>query len=144
MDYSPYPPPRNKLDLRAVIETPLRVFVWWLGIVLLATLVGYPNVICVTPLVWLAAFQVGKLCVTRTKSVLPNRRMTEAGLAGGIFGLLQGLLFGVIVPFMGANQTDAWTQSIGLILIMLIASIWIGAGLAFLAAYLSETRRGGW
>ena len=120
---------------------PLQLFVWWLGIVLLGTLVGYPNVICITPLVWLAAYRVGVLCITRSKSVLPNRRMTEAGLAGGLFGLLQGVLFGVILPIMGQGQNEAESSLIGFTLIVLIVSVWIGAGLAFLAAYLNETRR---
>ncbi|MDX1379206.1 MAG: hypothetical protein R3307_10175 [Anaerolineales bacterium] len=141
MMYGSHPPSKSGLDRRVIFEAPLRHFVWWLGFVLLGTFIGYPNAICLTPLVWLLAYRVGVFCSARTKSVLPMRRLTEAGLAGGIFGLLQGLLFGVILPFMAANQDEEWTKSIGLILIMLIASIWIGAGLSFFAAYLIETRR---
>lgn len=143
MEYSPFPPPSRKLDLRIVFEIPLRQFVWWLALVLLISLAGYPGVVCVTPVVWLIALRVGHQVSVRSKSVYPKSRLAEAGLAGGLLGLLQGILFAVIIPFMGPVQSDEWTKGFGLILIMLVAGIWVGAGLSFFTAYLNENRRGG-
>ena len=133
--------PKEKLDLRVIFEVSLRQFVWWLAAVLIVTFAGYPGVVCVTPLAWLVALRVGSLCAAGSKSTYPKHRLTEAALAGGLFGLLQGVLFGVIVPFMGPVADNEWTKATGLILIMIFAGIWIGAGLAYFTAYLSEQKR---
>ena len=134
-------PTSNSLDFRVMLETPLRQFVPWLAAVLLVTFAGYPGVVCVTPMAWLIALQVGNICVTRSRSQLSSRRLTEAALAGGLFGLLQGILFGVISPFMGPIQDDEWTRTIVLILIMIVVGVFAGAGLSFFTAYLNEQRR---
>ena len=137
---SPSVPP-NRLDLRIIIETPLRQLAPWLAMVLIVTFAGYPGVVCVTPMAWLIALRVGNICVARSRSQLSSRRLTEAALAGGFFGFLQGVLFGVISPFMGPIQADEWTRAIVLILIMIAVGIFAGAGLSFLTAYLNEQRR---
>ena len=136
-----FPAPKEKLDLRVIFEVPLRQFVWWLVMVLLVTFAGYPGVVCVTPMAWLIALRVGNLCAAHSRSMLPKHRLTEAGLAGGLLGLLQGALFGVIVPFMGPVADNEWAKATGLIVIMVIAGIWIGAGFSFFTAYLNEQRR---
>ena len=129
------------LDLRVIIEIPLRQFAWWLVIVLLVTVAGYPGVVCVTPMAWLIALRVGNLVALRSLSELSSRRLTEAALAGGLLGLLQGILFGIISPFMGPIQADEWTRTIILIIGMLIVGTLIGAGLAYTTAYLIEQKR---
>jgi len=134
-------PTASGLDLRVIIETPLRQFAPWLAIVLIVTFAGYPGVVCVTPMAWLMALRVGNICAARSKSQLSSRRLTEAALAGGIFGILQGILFGAVTPFMGPIQADEWTRAIILILGMLIVGIFAGAGLSFFTAYLNEQRR---
>jgi len=133
--------PLSSFDFRVMIETPLRQFVPWLAVVLLVTFAGQPGVICVTPLAWLIALRVGNICAARSRSQLSSRRLTEAALAGGLFGLLQGVLFGVITPFMGPIQDDEWTRAIALILIMVVIGTFVGAGLSFFTAYLNEQRR---
>ena len=134
-------PAPSGLDLRVVFETPLRQFVWWLVAVLLVTVAGYPGVVCVTPMAWLIALRIGNLVALRSLSDLSSQRLTEAALAGGLLGLLQGILFGVITPFMGPIQADEWTRTIILIIGMLIVGTLIGAGLAYTTAYLIEQKR---
>src|SRR5215207_4792782 len=90
-------PSFEKLDLRTVLETPLREFVPWLAMVVLVSLAGYPGVVCVTPMAWLLALRVGNLCVAHSKSGQSSQRLMEAALAGGFLGFLQGMLFLVIV-----------------------------------------------
>ena len=133
-------PPSNGLDLRIIFETPLRQFVLWLAMVILVSLAGYPGVICVTPMGWLIALRVGNLCVARSRSEKSSQRLVEAAFAGGVLGLLQGILFIVIVPLLGPIQTDEWMQTIILTLIMVIVGIFAGAGLSFFTAYLNERR----
>lgn len=132
--------PPNGLDLRIVFETPLRQFVLWLAMVILVSLAGYPGVICVTPMGWLIALRVGNLCVARSRSEKSSQRLVEATFAGGILGLLQGILFIVVVPLLGPIQADEWMQTIILTLIMVIVGIFAGAGLSLFTAYLNERR----
>lgn len=136
MTFSP-----KRLDLRTIIEIPLRQFVPWLAIVLLATWAGYPGVVCITPMAWLLALRVGMICVRRSKSEQSAQRLLEAAFAGGFLGLLQGILFTVIIPFMGPIETNERTNMLVLTLILLIAGVFAGAGLSFFTAYLIERRR---
>jgi len=131
----------TSLDWRIVIETPLRQFVPWLAIVLLMTFAGYPGVVCVTPMAWLIALRVGNICVWRSRSEQSSRRLTEAALAGGVLGFLQGLLFAVIISRLEPISPDDQTKSIVLTLIMIAVGILAGAALAFVTAYLNEQRR---
>ena len=133
-------PPSNGLDLRIVFETPLRQFVLWLAMVVLVSLAGYPGVICVTPMAWLIALRVGNLCVARSRSQKSSQRLVEATFAGGILGLLQGILFIFVVPLLGPIQADEWMQTIILTLFMVIVGTFTGAGLSFFTAYLNERR----
>jgi hypothetical protein len=130
-----------KLDLRMIFETPIRQFAPWLASVLVVTWAGYPGVICVTPLAWLMALRVGNVCVARSRSESSSSRLAEAALAGGIFGLLQGVLFAVLVPLMGPIQADEQTRMAMITLIMLVLGVLAGAGLSFFTAFLNEQRR---
>jgi len=131
----------NRLDLRVIIETPLRQFVPWLAMVLLVTWAGYPGVVCVTPMAWLIALRVGNLCVWRSRSTLSSRCLTEAALAGGLLGLLQGLLFAGIITLLEPVNADERSRAIILTLILIVAGILAGAFLSFVTAYLNERRR---
>jgi hypothetical protein len=132
----------KRLDFRTILEVSLRQFVPWLAMVVIVSLAGYRGVICVTPMAWLLALRVGNICVARSRSEDSSRRLLEAALAGGFLGLLQGILFLVVIPFLGPIQADEWTRTILLTLIMVIMGIFAGAGLSFFTAYLNERRRG--
>ncbi len=129
------------IDFRVILEVPLRQFVLWLAMVLIVTFVGYPGVVCVTPMAWLLALRVGNICVARSRSEGSSRRLMEAALAGGFLGLLQGILFLVVLPLMGPIQHDEITKTIILTSTLLILGIFAGAGLSFFTAYFSERRR---
>lgn len=130
----------QKLDLRTIFGVPIRQFILWLAMVILVSFAGYPGVVCVTPMAWLIALRVGNLCVARSRSEKSSQRLLEAVLAGGFLGLLQGILFLVVIPFSGPIQADERIQTIILSLIMVIAGIFAGAGFSFFTAYLSERR----
>ena len=129
------------LDTRVILETPLRQFVPWLAMVLLVTWAGYPGVVCVTPMAWLIALQVGNLTVARSRSETASRRLAEAALAGAVLGLLQGLLFAAIISLLEPINADDRTRTIVLTLIMIVVGIAAGAGLSFFTAYMNERRR---
>ena len=132
--------PSKSLDVRVIIETALRQFVPWLAMVALVSLAGYPGVICVTPMAWLIALRVGNLCVAHSTSQNSSQRLWEAALAGGLLGLLQGILFLVFLLFLGPIEASEWTRAVLLVLIQLILGILAGAGLSFFTAYLTEQR----
>ena len=140
---TPFPPSSSaseRLDLRVIVEMPLRQFAPWLAAVLLVTWAGYPGVACVTPLAWLIALRVGIVCVAHSRSMQRARRLQEAALAGGWFGLLQGLLFGIIVPRMGPVQANEQTSAAVLIGLMIMLGMVAGAGLSVFTAYMVERR----
>ena len=87
------------------------------------------------------ALCMGNICIARSKSEHSSRRLLEAALAIAIFGFLQGLLFVVIVPFMGPIKSDEMAKAIILTLIMISAGMVVGAGLSLVTAYLNERRR---
>ena len=136
------PSSQNKLDLRIVFTVPLRQFAWWFIIVLLVAFTGYPGVVCITPMAWLLALRAGNQIAWHSKSGLRSQRLTESALAGGLLGLLQGILFAVIVPFMGPIRNNEMTNSIVLILLILVVGIPATAALSFFAAYWNENQRG--
>jgi hypothetical protein len=133
--------PSPKLDLRTMIETPIRQFIPWLASVVLVTLAGYPGVVCVTPMAWLIALRVGNVCTARSRSETSTNRLIEAALAGGIIGFLQGVLFIVIVPLIGPIQADEQANTVILSLLMLGIGMAAGAGLSFFTAFLNEQRK---
>lgn len=109
--------------------------------VLLVTFAGYPGVVCVTPMAWLIALRVGNVCAARSRSDKASSRKIEAALAGGILGLLQGILFAVIIaqlePINPNDQVRAMVLTIGIIAVGMVA----GAVLSFITAYFNEQRR---
>jgi len=90
---------------------------------------------------WLIALQVGNLCVSRSRSTVSSRRLTEAALAGGMLGFLQGLLFAAIITMLEPINADERSRTIILTLIIIVAGILAGAALSFVTAYLNERRR---
>ena len=135
------PDSSNKLDFRNILETPLRQFVPWLAAVLLVTFAGYPGVVCVTPMAWLIALQVGNVAVRNSRSGSSASRKLEAALAGAFLGLLQGILFAVIITQLEPISADEQARSTVLTLGMTVAGIVLGAVLSFITAYFSEQRR---
>ena len=131
----------NGLDFRVILETPVRQFVGWLAMVILVTWAGYPGVVCVTPVAWLIALRVGNLVAARSRSGASSRRLTEAALAGAALGLLQGILFAVVISQLEPINPDDRSRSTVLTLIMIAVGILAGAGLSFFTAYLNEQRR---
>lgn len=77
----------------------------------------------------------------RSRSNQTSRRLQEAALAGGWFGLLQGLLFMIIVPHMGPVQASEQTSATVIIVLMIVIGMLVGAGLSVFTAYNIERRK---
>jgi hypothetical protein len=136
------PRPGSALDIRLILETPLRLFVAWLAMVLLVTWAGYPGVICVTPFAWITATAVGQRCAARSSNPTARGRLLEAALAGAFFGLLQGVLFAVFVPALGPLRAEEQASALGISLGIVCAGVPVAAGLAAVTAWLAGRRAG--
>jgi hypothetical protein len=142
MQPSPLPStPRRPLDLRVIVAIPLGQFAPWLAMVLLVSRAGYPGGVCVTPLAWLIALRVGLMCATHSARPLLGRRLLEAALAGGWLGFLQGALFFVIAPRLGAIKASEQTAAVMIGAGMVVMGMLAGASLANFMAYQAERRR---
>ena len=90
---------------------------------------------------WLIALRVGYICAAHSRSDVSSRRLIEAALAGGLLGVLQGILFAIIISQLEPINASEQTRTIALTLIMIAAGVLAGAGLSFFTAYLNEQRR---
>ena len=131
----------DRLDFRVILETPVRQFIGWLAMVLLVTWSGYPGVVCVTPMAWLIALRVGNLVAARSRSEASSRRLMEAALAGAVLGLLQGILFAVIISQLEPINPEDAVRSTVLTIGMIVVGMLAGAFLSFITAYFNEQRR---
>ena len=95
------------MDFVAVLRASLAPFIAWTAAVLFVTFVGrQPGVACVTPVAWVMACWVGLSCVDGSRSERKSALLAEAALAGAIYGLLAGLLFIFIAPYMGEVKPE--------------------------------------
>lgn len=129
----------SRFDLRTVLKTLLVCFVPWLSVVLLIAWRGQPGVICMTPLAWLMALWVGVRCAANSSSITAKHRLTEAAVAGALFGLLQGVLFTLVVSRMTTADENA--QATRFVIVIIVLGTLVGGGLAALNAWLFERRR---
>jgi uncharacterized membrane protein YedE/YeeE len=138
---NPLSSPSNGLDWRAALVVPLRLFAPWLAIVLVVTWAGYPGVVCVTPMAWLLALRVGLVVAGQSSSPQPGQRLREAALAGALFGLLQGLLFAVLILRVGEILPGERFGAALMIALVLVFGILIGAALSLFTASQLERRQ---
>ena len=127
-------------NIRLILETPLRQFAPWLAMVLLVTWAGYPGVVCATPMAWLIALAVGLRIASQSPSPSRSQRLTEAALAGAFLGLLQGVLFFIILPRLGPIAEDEQAAALAISLGMLFVGMPVAAGLSVFTAWLVERR----
>lgn len=131
----------TKLDIRSIVGTSFGNFAPWLAAVLFITWSGYPGVVCITPMAWLLAIPTGMICSSRSRTQKFSARLLEATLAGGILGLLQGLLFFIIIPIMGPIKPEEEANQMTLNLIMLTAGVLVAAVLSLFSAISMERRK---
>ena len=94
-----------------------------------------------TPMAWLLAIPIGMVCSLRSKTQKFSTRLLESTLAGGILGLLQGLLFFIIIPVMGPIKPEEEANQMTLNLIMLTAGALVAAVLSLFSAFSTERRK---
>jgi hypothetical protein len=131
-----------RLDFRNIGKGILVPFAFWLVAVLGVTFgARQPGVVCATPMAWLMALWVGMRCAAYSRSVQKSARLTEAALAGGVFGLLQGILFLAIMPLMGSIRVEEHQKAILWGVIMIVFGAVLSAVLSVAIAATAERKR---
>lgn len=131
-----------RFDCKAVVNAIWLPFVVWLVAVIAVTFGGrQPGVVCATPMAWLLALWVGLRCAVRSRSAQRSSRLTEAALAGALFGLLQGGLFALIAPFMGSIQAGERQKAMLISVIMIVFGAIVSGVLSVAIGASQEKRR---
>ncbi len=86
----------QKINYQVILSALFLPLLLWTGSVVAISLMGYPGVICMTPVAWLLALPVG-IRIYRESSSLGSRLVKEAALGGGLLGFWQGLLVPVVM-----------------------------------------------
>jgi hypothetical protein len=73
----------------------------WVALTALFVAIDYPAVLCVTPLAWVLALYAGRVC---GQGAGGRSGLVEAGVAGGLLGLAQGLLFGLLSVLLEPSE----------------------------------------
>ncbi len=132
----------KRLDFSAIWRSALAPFIVWVAVVIILVFVRrQPGVICITPLAWVMACWVGMACVARSRSAQRSARLTEAALAGGLLGLLQGLLFIVIMPVMGEVKPEERQKAVLLGVAMIVIGVVVSALLSLAVGAGQDRRR---
>ncbi len=107
----------------------------WTGSMVVISLMGYPEVICMTPVAWVLALPVG-LRVHRESQSPRKRAVLEAALSGGFLGFWQGLMVPAVMvssAYVAPGRIGAETPSpVFAALLMVILSVPVTAGIAAL------------
>ncbi|HZT60102.1 MAG TPA: hypothetical protein VFA21_15955 [Pyrinomonadaceae bacterium] len=129
-------------DFGAVLKSLLPPLIAWTTVVLFVTFVGHqPGVVCVTPVAWGMACWTGMKCVRASRSAAKSSLLVEAAIAGGLLGLLQGVLFAIIAPYMGEVRPDEQQKSLILSVVIIAAGALISAGLSVAVGAAQANRR---
>jgi len=131
-----------RLDFSAMLRAVLPPFIVWAAAVLFVSFAGrQPGVVCATPVAWLMACWVGMTCVARSRNDRKSALLAEAALAGGVFGLLQGVLFLIIAPYMGEIKPEERQKMLLLSVVMVGVGTLVSALLSMAVGAARASRR---
>jgi hypothetical protein len=91
-----------RLSLAGIILEPVLLFGIWLVEVIIFNRARQPGIICLTPAMWLLAAVIGRGVVHFAKSQPAASLPRSAAIAGGVFGVLLGILYMADVLVVGA------------------------------------------
>ena len=128
------------LDWRAILAGVAPV-AWFVAMAVLATLGGYPGVVCVTPMAWLIGLAAGQRVVAVTSSPPPRRPLVEAGIAGALVGVVLGVVFAVGISRVELSGPEEVQQALGFGACIVVLGIPVTAGLAVGMGWVAQRRR---
>ena len=131
-------PASARFDSGVIIRAAGAPLLFWAIVVAMASWQGYPGIACMTPMAWLLGTWAGVFCAERSRSA-PQRRPTEALLAGALLGFGQGVVF-ALVSWLLMTPADApagdaqklFTMALGMLVFGTLTSGLLGMWLAAL------------
>ncbi len=130
----------STLDINAMLRAAAAPLVWWIGMVVVVAVGGYPGVACVTPLAWILACWTGNNCAARSRSPA-RQRLLEAAIAGAIVGFGQGVLFYVVLNVVMPLGAGERASAAAISAVVLVAGMIAGALLSMATAAMRNRRR---
>lgn len=97
-------PAQYKLDPHGIAIATGALFLVWLIEVLVFTQARQPGIICMKPAIWLLAFVIDRGVITFSSSRQLASLRKEAAIAGGIFGVLTGILYALDILVVGEGD----------------------------------------
>lgn len=128
------------LDLGAMASGLFLPMLLWTGSVLSVTLMGYPQVVCMTPAFWALAWMVGRR-VRRESQSQGSAPVREAALAGAVLGAWMAVLLALVVAAVPL-LLRAWMLDPPGPLLTLLAGLLICTPVTAALAALSARRSG--
>ena len=128
------------LDWRAILSGVAPV-AWFVAMAVLATVGGYPGVVCITPMAWLIGLASGQRVAAVTSNPPGPRPLVEAAIAGALVGLIEGVQFIIISARMELNGPQEVQQMLGLTACMVAGGVVVTAALAAGMAWVVGRRR---
>jgi hypothetical protein len=129
-----------RLDSRAIAAGVAPV-AWFVGMAVLATLGGYPGVICVTPMAWLIGLAAGQRVAAVSRSAPGRRVLVEAAIAGALVGVVEGVLFIIVGSRAELRDAAEVQQMLGFGACIVGLGVPVTAGLAVAIAWVMARRR---
>jgi hypothetical protein len=114
----------KKIDIKAIFSALALPIIFWGFSVGAISALGYPGVVCITPIAWLLSFTVGQTSIHRSRSLTKSLRVREAAIGGGMLGVMQGLLF-IVISSIGL---DVAAGEISRTLLIGVIMTLVGAG----------------
>ena len=85
------------MSLQIALKSTLSPLLTGFVMILLPAAAGYPGVVCITPMLWLLALQVGRYCARHSAAPVPD---SAAG------GALLGFFYGIFSSFLSIYAFD--------------------------------------
>ena len=122
------------IDFRAVAAALFLPLLFWTGSVITVTMLGYPEVVWMTPAAWLLALPVGMRLRRESSSGRPRQRIEAAG-AGGLLGLAQAGIVLIVLLWYALPQPGLFALALPVVLLL---SPVVTAALASVTARLAK------
>jgi hypothetical protein len=126
------------VEWRTVLEAVWLPALLWVLALGVPTLAGIPGIICITPLIWFSSMRIGRHTTELSSHKDTNVITYTAGLAGALFGSIEGVAFAVIYILSSAAGAQELSLKVMITIIMFLLSV---ASCAFLAVWSARIKQ---
>jgi hypothetical protein len=130
-----------RLDLLTVLKISARLSIPWLLIfTAIAVFANQPGVVCITPMLWALGAVAGRNVSAASHNPSARLRVIEAGIAGALLGLVEGIYFSIALYLFGELTPEESQRMVLFSAIVTLLGIAASGALALFVACLAENR----